>query len=294
MFETTSRSTHVFESFDRTKIEYRMWGQPTERTTVVCCSGIACDDVYWTFLAPELGHDRLVITWDYPFHGSSGPPGDPSEIRVESLARHAGCVMEKAGVERAAIIGHSMGVQVAFEVLRSYRDRVAALIPIAGPFANTVGSLYGTNMGVGLLKLLEKLAEINPSVADVVWRLSTTPAVADPVGRFAGLIGHAPVDLMARYLTHLGHFDPGSLFAMFRAGHEHSAEDLLGDIDVPVLILHGTADVMSPIWQAQTMAERVPGAELVAVQGGAHTLPIEDPGFINDQIRRFLVSRVDA
>ena len=293
MFETTSRSEHSVESFDRTKIAYRIWGEATEKVPLLCCSGIACDDVYWTFLAPDLGRERLVITWDYPYHGDSGPPGDPSEITVPSLARHAMHVLDAAGVEAAVLVGHSMGVQVAFEIYRLFPERVKGIIPIAGPFGNTVGSLYGTNMGVHLLSLLERLAEAKPGIADTVWRLSTMPVVADPMGRFTGLIGHAPADLMRRYLTHLGHFEPASLFAMFRAGHEHTAEDMLGSIDVPVLIIHGTADVMSPISLARVMADKIPGAELFPVEGGAHTLPIEDPGLVDTEIRSFLKIKID-
>ncbi|MEO7803324.1 MAG: alpha/beta hydrolase, partial [Actinomycetota bacterium] len=67
------RTDHHVVSFDETSIGYSKWGQPTKNMAVVFCSGIACDDIYWSYLAPELARDRLVLTWDYPFHGRSGP-----------------------------------------------------------------------------------------------------------------------------------------------------------------------------------------------------------------------------
>lgn len=282
------------KSFDGTRISYRVWGKPSERTPVVCCSGIACDDVYWTYLAPELSKERQVVTWDYPWHGDSGPPGDRREISVPSLARHAHALFERTGLPPAVFVGHSMGVQVILECFRLFPDEVAALISIAGPYAHTVGHLYGTNLGHYLLTALEAAAKGQPEITTLLWRLAVTPQVADPLGRASGLIGRAPPELMARYFRHLATLDPAGLFEMFRAGHDHSADDLLEKIDVPVLILHGSSDVMSPFRLAQEMAERIPGAELVRVEGGAHTLPIEDPDAINGAIRRFLEEKVDA
>jgi 3-oxoadipate enol-lactonase len=283
-----------FRSFDGTRLAYRVWGQDTELTPVVCCSGIACDDLYWTFLAPELSKERKVLTWDYPWHGDSGPPGDRSEISVASLAHHADALLEHLSFPPAAFVGHSMGVQVILEFWHLYRDDVAALIPIAGPFARTVGSLYGTGIGRYLLKLLETGAKLQPDLTALLWRTAFQSSIADPIGRLGGLIGHVPAKQMERYFDHLRQLDPVGLLEMFGMGQAHSAEDYLDEIDVPVLILHGNADVMSPFILAQEMAQRIPDAELVGVEGGAHTLPLEDPEMINSTVRRFLKARVDS
>lgn len=288
------KSPGKYRSFDGTRLAYRVWGQPSDLTPVVCCSGIACDDLYWTFLAPELSKERQVITWDYPWHGDSGPPGDRREITVPSLARHADVLMEHLSVPPAAFVGHSMGVQVILEIWHLFPERVTALIPIAGPFARTVGSLYGTGMGRYLLKLLETGAKLQPDLAALLWRAAFQASIADPVGRIGGLIGHVPASQMERYFTHLRQLDPVGLLEMFGAGQAHTAEDYLEEIDVAVLIIHGKADVMSPFVLAQEMARRIPGAELIGIDGGAHTLPIEDPDMINSTVKNFLKAKVDS
>lgn len=290
MNEPPKRS-ETFSSFDETSIAFRRWGSPTSKLAVVFCSGIACDDVYWQDLAPAVAQDRLAITWDYPIHGDSGPPGDPQEITVTSLARHALALMDHEGIEQAILIGHSMGVQVMFETYRQAPERVMGMVPIAGPFANTVGDLYGTNLGHYLLAFSEAAARLNPGLAQLVWKAASVPSIADRIGRATGLIGRAPRESMKRYFQHVANLDAVTLLAMFRSGQEHTAEDLLEQIDVPVLIMHGTKDVMSTFDQALKMAEMIPGAELVAVEGGAHTLPVEDPELIAREVKRFLLTR---
>ncbi len=309
----------TFTSFDATSIAYRIWGKPTSMTPVVCCSGIACDDTHWTHLAPHLAQERQVITWDYPHHGQSSAAGDPAEITIPSLAQHAVALMDHLAIggfggvaaplrtdprapeaanppksTRAVFMGHSMGVQVAFEAVRLAPERVSALVAIAGPYGKTVGSLYGTTAGGYLLSLLESAARASPDKFASFWRFITDARIADPVGRLGGLIGHAPAAEMSLYFDHLRKLDPARLLEMFRAGQEHSAEDLLDSIRIPVLIIHGTADVMTPVALAEEMERRIPGAQLIKVKGGAHTLPIEDPTMINAEVTRFLNDEVDV
>lgn len=282
-----------FPSFDGTELAFRVWGSDSDLTPLLCCSGIACDELYWTLLAPALAPERQVITWDYPYHGDSGPAGDREEITVPSLARHAQSVMDKMGIDRAALTGHSMGVQVALDVYRQFPERVVGLALIAGPYQHTVGHLYGTAIGELVLTLMEIGTKIQPSISQAIWNLLVTPEIADPVGRLGGLIGPAPPQLMERYFRHLATLELGPLIEMFRYGQMHSADDLLEKIEVPVLLLHGTRDVMTPIALAEEMADRIPDAELVAVEDGAHTLPIEDADLVNQEVRRFLMRKCD-
>lgn len=287
------RRPKKLRSYDGTRIAYRIWGKPTDATALICFSGIACDEVYWVPLARDLSQERLVITWDYPYHGDSSKAGDPDEITISALARHADEVRKAASVEQAALTGHSMGVQVMLDYYRLFGERVAGMISIAGPYQHTVGHLYGTNVGHGILTLLLTTATVQPAMAQILWRLAVTPQFADPLGRVGGLIGRAPAEVMSRYFNHLATIDLVPLLKMFKAGQEHSAADMLEKIDVPVLILHGTHDVMTPLALAEEMGRKIPAAELVAVEGGAHTLPAEDPVLIASEMRRFLGKRVD-
>lgn len=285
-----------FESFDGTRISYRLWGDasktpPEEAVPLVFCSGIGCDDVYWEEIAPQVAAQRLVVTWDYPHHGDSGPPSDPRAITIPALARHAYEVTIESGWDRVAIAGHSMGVQVALEYYREYPDHTAAIIAIAGPFRHTVGALYGTNLGIPVLEVLSAAAKAQPELMTMLWRTALDPKLADPIGRVGGLIGHTPPEVMKRYFRHISGIDLPGLLQMFKEGQKHTSDDLLEDIDVPTLVIHGTADVMTPFFLAKEMADRVPDAKLIPIEGGAHTLPAEDPSRIADEISAFLQSR---
>jgi pimeloyl-ACP methyl ester carboxylesterase len=107
--------------------------------------------------------------------------------------------------------------------------------------------------------------------------------------RIARVIGpRAKAEDMTGYFEHLSMTDPLIATKMIRGMHNNSAEDVLAKIDVPVLIVHGTADPFTPLVVAQEMEREIGGAKLVVVDGAAHTLPIEYPDEVGAEVLAFL------
>ena len=81
---------------------------------------------------------------------------------------------------------------------------------------------------------------------------------------------------------------PEVLVESLRAIDDHSVFDLLGRIQVPTLCLHGTQDKIVPFSHGQKLAAAIPGARLVAFEGGGHGLPGRDQVKVNRLIRDFV------
>ena len=69
---------------------------------------------------------------------------------------------------------------------------------------------------------------------------------------------------------------------------EHSAEDWLPKVDVPVLVIAGERDTFTPASLSEFMVEQMPQAELLMVKGGTHVAPIEQPELIAAKIKAFI------
>ena len=69
---------------------------------------------------------------------------------------------------------------------------------------------------------------------------------------------------------------------------DHDARDLLAGLDLPTLIITGDRDLMTPVFIARKMNKLIPGSRLVILPGASHYAPLENPGIINDEVRRFL------
>jgi pimeloyl-ACP methyl ester carboxylesterase len=79
---------------------------------------------------------------------------------------------------------------------------------------------------------------------------------------------------------------------MLQAVGEQTAEDMLGTIDVPVLIIAGELDTFTPPHLAEQMAASIPNSELMMVPGATHVVPIERREAIRDRIIEFVRDRV--
>jgi len=74
----------------------------------------------------------------------------------------------------------------------------------------------------------------------------------------------------------------------FRRLGDHDASDLLHRVQVPTLIVTGSRDLFTPIETARAMAEVIPQATMVVVEGGTHYAAVEFPREVNEHIRDYM------
>ena len=288
---------------DGTPIAYTFRNPEGPEVPVLFANGWSCSDAYWGELLPALearGHPCVLP--DTRGHGRSGLPRPPGrgarnltidDLSIPRMARDLIRVLDDAPVERAIIVGHSMGTQTALEVYRQIPDRVAGLVLIAGTFENPAKTFYGQSIGDRLFPIGAAVMRVLPEVLQPVW-MSIGPASVGHFGaRTARAAGpKATKEALHPYLLHLKSTDPAVMVLSAAAMRAHSAADLLPHITAPTLVVAAGADVFTPARCSETMHERIPYSELVASPEGAHTLPIEEPEAIAAAIDDFVARRV--
>ena len=300
---TVFAKNRVFTASDGTPIVYAAL-TGGDRVPIVYVNGWSCPDAYWAGILPGLvdrGHPALVP--DVRGAGHSGLPRAPGfaarnlrpeDVSVARLGRDVVETLEHAGVERAVLVGHSMGVQILFEAYRAAPEKVAALVPTAGAFENPVKSFAD-------LPLLDRLYPF----ADAIFRLLpfeslqpflavvASPAVAWRFARWAGIGGpKLDAEHLAPHMAHLRAVNLSVLWRIMTEMRLHTAADLLPKIDVPVLILAGRRDYMAPPSVQQRMHELIPASEIVWFEEGTHLLPVDEAEAIVERIYDFLARRV--
>jgi 3-oxoadipate enol-lactonase len=218
----------------------------------------------------ELLANRTVIAPDFPGFGSR-PPGAAT---LDGFAETVIDAMDAAGVDRAAIVGLSMGGYVSFRIHARWPMRVAALVLAdtragaddeAGRAKRSAQAERARGEGVGwmpdaLLPALlgETTRRARPTIAEAVRR---TIADGDPEG-------------VAR-----------ALLAMRDRPDSTSA---LSSIDVPVLALVGEEDTLTPVAEARRIAETVPHGRLAVIPDAGHLSNLENPDAFGRELVSFL------
>jgi pimeloyl-ACP methyl ester carboxylesterase len=255
--------------------------------------GVLCDGFIWKYLWEDLAPIVSLAHWHYRGHGRSAAPVDPDRVSVSSLAEDLGQVRRHLGDPPCVLFGHSLGCQVALEAYRQRPEKVRALVLLCGSFGNVTSTFHGGPILDLILPQLLDVAQRVPDVVRAIW--SRLPAkLSLKIALSAGEIDRERIHAedVLPYLAHMTHVDFPMFLRMLRAAGEHTAGDLLPQIDVPVLVVAGERDTFTPAFLARAMAAALPRGELLMVPRGTHVTPIERPELVDARVAQFLLERV--
>ncbi|HEY8430191.1 MAG TPA: alpha/beta hydrolase [Sandaracinaceae bacterium] len=280
---------HRVASFDGTDLAYHVVG---EGPPVLLANGLGGSWKAWTHQIAYFQDRYRFVSWDYRGLYRSKPPAARDALRVEDHAQDALRVMDAAGVERTAIFGWSMGVQVALEVFRRAPDRVCSLVLINGVAGRPWDTAFNVpQLGAMIPTILGAIRKV-PGVAQAVTeRVVQWPETVTWAKR-VGLAGHTlDEDVFAQLAGSFAQLDMDLYLHTLELLGEHDARDLLGELDVPVLVIAGDRDLFTPRRAAEDMVRRVRGAELLVVPGGTHYVAVEYPELVNLRVEKFFRER---
>ncbi len=216
----------------------------------------------------------FVVRYDQRDVGrsSGGPPGvlgyDVDDLVLDALG-----VLDDLGVRRAHLVGMSLGGMLAQVAALRHPERVASITAIASGVWDDRPDLPGVDLAV--------VAHHQRANA-VDWSDETAVRafLVDGARLLTG--GRRPFDeTHAAALATAEIQRARSLRSRFNHAALAGAEDLygrVGAIAAPVLVIHGTGDLVLPLPHAAALAEAVPGSRLITIEGGGHELhPLDWP-----------------
>lgn len=276
---------------DGTRLHYSVEGEGPR--DFVLCDGIGCDGFVWRYLRPWLCERGRVVHLHMRGHGRSDAPEDEEQLSIEACADDVGALMAQESVRDGLLLGHSMGVQVALETWHRHPEPVGGLALLCGSFENPVATFHDSGVLESVLPLLQGATRLGGRLVERAW----SKLIKLPIAFHVARITEVHPDLIRRedfepYLEHLSKMEPRLFFRLLGAAGAHSAGAFLADIDVPVLIVAGDQDGFTPAHRSETMAAGIPGCDLVMIEEGTHTAPIEHPTLIEMELERFLHERL--
>jgi len=291
------RESHIegtAKSFDGTEIAYRSIGDSS--VPIICCNGLGCGTFFWTYFEEYFYKKHQVITWDYRGHGESGLNGNPENYSIHALVKDCKTVLDALDVKKAIFVGHSLGTQLIFEVYRQYPERVAALVPCFGTDGRPMNTFYNTRLSRYLFRACYEIGQRFPTPSNYISRLLLQNPLSFYLGGIlkimnTGMINKQDVD---QYIAHILAVDPAFFTELLRTAQDHTAQDILPDIQVPSLIIAGEQDHFTPLWISKKMHRLIPDSELFVVKKGSHAALVEQPELLNLRIDKFLQERVNG
>ncbi len=264
-----------------------------EGVPLVLCDGLGCDGFIWRRFRPAFLDRHRIIHAHYRGHGQSKIPEDLATLTVPNLVADLGCILDLLEVERAVLVGHSMGCQVALEYALEHSARTLGVVPICGSYGRPLETFHNSPVLASLMPRLRDIAAEWPRLAQSLWgaalRSELSYQYATRVEVNGQLVSRAD---FAPYFEHLISMDVRVFTTMATQANSHTVEERLGELECPVLVVAGDRDAFTPFWVSRRMQQLIPGAELLSVPGGTHISPLEIPELLHLRVERFLTERV--
>lgn len=258
-------------------INYEVEGQGEP---LVMIMGVAATRIAWIFQTAAFKKRYQVVTFDNRGVGASDKP--PGDYTIRMMADDTVGLMDNLGIDKAHILGVSMGGMIAQEIAINYPKRVLKLVlsctfarrdeygGLAPEFPEALGltgrytedDIRKVSM-VRLIIALTRLAFNNPVLSATINALMQAQVIRTGT---AGLLGQAEAIL------------------------KHDTADRLRLVNTPTLVITGTKDRIINPGSSEVIAKLIPHASLVKVEGGSHAFFVEMEGRFNREILKFLKS----
>ena len=283
------------DSPDGTRISYEVVGEGSR--AVVLANGLGGRLYAWEDLIDALFRDYRFITWDYRGLFESG--GDPRRLAVVHHADDLMSILDAERVERATLVGWSMGVQVSLQAAGNHLDRTAGLVLINGTYGHALSTGFQPLFSVPFLpKRLHAIIEAFRAHPELPEALAKASRFVELPTAAAFALTAGPLVLRHKRLFHqyfedvLGPSFPNYL-RLFQELDAHSAYHLLPDITAPALVVSGLLDPLTPAYQSREIARRLPNAEHLRLLRAGHFALMERPDVVVPKVASFLAERAE-
>lgn len=262
-------------------IAYQRLGNP-DVPVVLLIMGIGAQSIHWpdAFCHALVDSGLQVIRFDnrdvgLSTHLTDSPPahlpaglGDLSSVSytLSDMAADAVGLLDALGLEKAHVVGASMGGAIAQTMAIEHADRVGSLtsmmsttgnLSVGQPSPEVLRDVFGGQPAVTRDEVIQKMLQAFRAVA--------SPRYPNDENEVAARTGRA----------YDRSYDPIGV-ARQRLAWVVSGDrtERLRHLDVPTLVIHGVADRMCDVSGGRATAEAIPGAELVLIEGMGHNLPL--------------------
>jgi pimeloyl-ACP methyl ester carboxylesterase len=241
---------------------------------ILWLQGLNAPAAAWAVQLAHFSQSYRGLAPDLRGVGQSDAPHGPYTAR--QLAQDAVAVLDAAGVDRAHVVGLSLGGAVAQELALAHPGRVRSLA------------------------LLATFATQSPRSRALLeaWRALYPGAIADPRLRKAWELqayswlfsdrfwrSDANVRAALRFASSQLPQPPEGFIGQVDAALSHDARDRLPAVKAPTLVVHGALDQLSPKENGEELARLIPGAELLIVPEVGHAVNLEGQRAVNSALR---------
>jgi pimeloyl-ACP methyl ester carboxylesterase len=218
---------------------------------------------------PALSRHFSVTAFDFPGFGLSALPKEP--WGVADYERFVASLMQRLGIARAHLLGHSHGGRVSIALAARRPMLVDRLVLV-----DSAGIRPPRTMALKMRGLIARTAR----------RVLSQ--------RFAGAAGQRSLQALYQRMGMADYADAGPLRATFVKIVNENLTPILSSIAAPCLVIWGDRDEETPVWMGKQLAEEIPDSRLCVLPNAGHFAYLDQPQAFLSSVLKFLNSEADV
>lgn len=245
---------------------------PEDAPTVVLIHGLGLTKDSWQWTTPALTDAFRVLSYDLYGHGNSAAP--PETPNLSLFSKQLKDLLDHCGIERAVVVGFSLGGMIARRFAQDVPERTSALVILHSPHKRS----YQAQSAI--LKRVDQARDLGPhaTVDAALDRWFTEPfRNANP----------ELMDLVRRWVT----ANPKPIYHTVYSVLATGIDEIVSPepaISCPALVMTADEDFGNSPEMAQAIAAEIPHSKTVILKDLRHMALAEDPKAVNGPIRQFL------
>lgn len=247
---------------------------PYYAPAIIFIHGFPFNKHMWNMQVEELKDDYRVIAYDIRGHGDSDSGNE--EFSIKLFVKDLVCLMDALKIDKAVLCGLSMGGYIALNAIENYPERFYALI-----LSDTQCSADSPEAMAKRLKTIETLKrnKVKRYINETIINLFA-PASFKTKGKEIAAVREMIENTSIQTLCN----------AMLALSMRKETCRKLSKIKVPVLIIVGKEDIITPPSSSWMVYEKIKDSYMIIIENAGHLANIENPDDFNYQMRMFISS----
>lgn len=282
-FFKTDDNEQIFYVKNFTKID-------PKKPILVFNYGLVCSNHHWKFQTDYFDKRGFqILIHDYRGHFQSTGAHDVHKITFPQMAKDVADLCAFLGIEKAVMLGHSMGVNICLQLAKDYPQLVSSMVLISGTFVNVKDVMFDTNLMEFIAPMAALGLEKYPKVFNKIWTSSGSNPVVRELIRLSGFNRHkVSSEFVEIYLNRVGQLGPDLFFQLF---NEMTRQNITGSLErmtMPSLVIGGHKDGVIPNHIQRSLANLLPKSESYYLKDGSHVPQADYPAMVNERIELFI------
>lgn len=286
----TPKEHGYFRTRDGVRLFYSVEG-PKDAPPLVFAYGLVCSKLQWKYQMDYFKKTHKVIYMDYRGHGQSDRPDDPRSVTIESCARDILDLFNELGIEKAPVLGHSLGVNIILDFYRIAPKRVSSLVLANGTPKDPFETMFHHNFLQVAFPAIRAAHSLFPDLVQKFWESQG----ANPVNQqFVAMAGfntkYARQEDINEYLRMTAVVGVDVFLNLLGDFMAYDATHWLHEVKAPTLVIAGERDLITPPVNQRIFAELIPDSQFCLIPEGSHCPQMEKRDLVNSVLEEFLAT----